>query len=141
MVLTFELLEACRYDVPKFAAGGERVLALFDNDRVRHPLMLENAACKRQVLDAIFKSAEQAASPRVVLLDRNLESVLTVVHECLGAESNAQLFEEAVKSKRHNARDRLCQRAANAALSVRVCILEKSPSFKRAVDEAVGALR
>lgn len=104
-------------------AGG--VAVVFDLDRVRDCFGLPGTSCIVAVLDAIVKSA--AVPVRVVLLDRNTETLVAACATALGLPSPPKVPRE---------RDRILNNAADVDVSVREKILADCETFKRLVDIA-----
>ncbi len=76
----------------------------------------------------------------MVLLDRNLETVIVAIGDC--DERERELVEEALR-KDINARDRLLGKLGNDPVRrpIRDCVRKAVPSFDRAVGVVRDALR
>lgn len=119
------------------APGGIPILALIDADRIRNhiPQGLRGAADLEAAIRSRFSEPERLT---VVLLDRNLETVIVAIGDC----DERELVEEALR-KDINARDRLLGKLGNDPVRrpIRDCVRKAVPSFDRAVGVVRDALR
>lgn len=107
------------------------VVALVDDDRLTDLLDLTADACKRQILQAIETRYVSVASDRVlVLLHRNVESVVSAAAAALGLEIPPKSPEE---------RDRVLRRAAADAAARAAVRASCEGTFARLLAK-VGAL-
>ena len=74
------LLKAIR-DPQRLAPAGGPCLAVIDADRIRKCLRMPGAGAK-DVISRILQSCEEPARITVVLLERNVESLIEAVREC-----------------------------------------------------------
>jgi hypothetical protein len=125
-----KLLESTRRDLNRIAADGRRVIAVFDNDRIRRLLKLPSTATDEDVCEAVKTDCEgDRTLLTVALLKENTESVLKAAREC-NPEIEQPLFEQAVTHKELFARDILFTSISRSAKrAVRDCILAKMPSM------------
>lgn len=86
-----KLLAACRN--AREARNFRHVFAVFDADKVRsiESLGLSPGACKQQVRSAIQSSSPYGAQLRVVLLERNLETIVAAVQRCRALPQTGKL--------------------------------------------------
>lgn len=75
---------ACVQDLRNLANDGSLVIALVDNDRIREHLDLQADACRSRTTAAFCEGCADADRLRVVLLEKNMESVVAAVREALG---------------------------------------------------------
>lgn len=112
-------------------AGGAAVIALFDRDKVGSVFQLPNNATNEQVIAKAQKKI--AAGVRIVLLDRNLETVLDACCRALDlARPTGKL--------RPSDSDAVFHKAAAADARVREEVLREVPSFESLVNEVIQAL-
>lgn len=125
------LLKACHRD--RLSRFTSPVIAVFDDDQVRPLLQLPQDATKEVVVEQIRERCQLLDTPsfHVILLVRNLESILEAARDC-GAVGD---INEAL-SKNRGARDRVLTNIAYDPLKadLRACIQDKSPSLKSLVD-------
>lgn len=119
-----KLLAACQN--PNEARNCQHVFAVFDDDQVRaiKPLALSPNACKLQVRAAIQSTSPYRDQLRVVLLGRNMESVVAAVQGCKQLAVTGKL--------RPLDRDRVLASLAWAvdATPIRDCVLRAVPSLE-----------
>jgi hypothetical protein len=128
-----KLLRACREEAAGFAPRGEAIFALFDNDKIRSTLKLDADLCRSRTVASILEGGSCAVD--VVLLQRNLESVISAVGGCLGLDVTDAL------SKDLNARDIALNKAAfHAQRSIRDCVLGGVEDLKRLVTRVAAKI-
>jgi hypothetical protein len=79
----------------------------------------------------------------VVLLERNLESVLSALKDVAPALEVEEVWRRAIDDKKHDARDLLFTAAAKPSMSmrpVRDALLARHPSFARLIGRIARAL-
>ncbi|MCC6785538.1 MAG: hypothetical protein IT457_21985 [Planctomycetes bacterium] len=123
----------------RVAPRGAPLLALIDSDRIRDhvpPEIREHAGVEAWIRARFSEPARLT----VILLDRNLETVIAAIRDC--GEAEVQLVESALR-KDLNARDRLLGKlgADSDRRALRDCVRGAVPSFERAVAAATDALR
>lgn len=121
------LRAACRDDLSELVDRWHAVVALFDDDKVRRLLRLPHQACKREVLERICADAASQEAFLIVLLVRNMETLVREAGLLLG------LAPEKLR-KNTGVRDRVLHRAAAADRRVRDALLDRIPSARRLVD-------
>jgi hypothetical protein len=123
------LLKAC--EDPREARGVRRVFAVFDSDKIREntKLGLSAKACKTRVREAILKRSGYASELRVVLLEQNMETVVTAVQRCKGLPTTGKLL----PPDRDSVLASIAWRPEQA--SFRACVLEAVPSLAYLVDK------
>jgi hypothetical protein len=117
-------LRTALHDEGELIALAGPLVAMFDEDRVRRCYGLPKDTCKRDVLGAI--DGEATGSPRVVLLQRNMEDVVNAACTAMGHPVPA-------RKPRPEERDRILLRAAMQGRGARDEVLQKVPSFARLV--------
>ena len=135
-----KLLATIRQELAHLSHGNVRVIAVFDNDKVRDLLALPADVSDESVVHAITDGQDHAAL-RVILLKENAESILQWADEC-GANFDPADREAAVRRKELGARDALFGRiTASAKKTIRDCIREKMPSLGPLIDTIANILR
>lgn len=131
-----KLLAACQN--PNEARNFRHVFAVFDDDQVRaiKPLALSPSACKLQVRTAILATSPYRNDLGVVLLGRNMESVVTAVQRCKGLEA-------AQKKLKLPERDAVLASIAwrREDEPLRACVLQAVPSLEYLVERLAKILR
>ena len=77
-----KLLQACREDIADLACDGRSVVAVFDEDRIRRQLGLPPQCADEDIVREILNGCRAPERLTVVLLRRNLESVLLAARDC-----------------------------------------------------------
>lgn len=117
-------------ELERLMGGGRPVVAVFDADK---------PPCTEQELRQY-----EAANPllHIVLLDRNLETVLKAAADCEPGLS-PELVTSAVRHKDHNARDRLLLKVAHGEhlRDVRDCMGGKVPSLRHLCERVAALVR
>ncbi|HYO67524.1 MAG TPA: hypothetical protein VEU33_15720 [Archangium sp.] len=117
-----------RKELERMMGGGRHVIAVFDADR---PPFTEQE----------FKEYREANELlHVVLLDRNMETVILAVAECEPSLAS-ELVRSATQQKDHSARDSILNRIAYETHrhAIRDCVKSKVPSLSQ-LCELVAAL-
>jgi hypothetical protein len=128
------LLKACREELEDIAPDGRPVIAVFDNDKIRHLLKLAKSAPDKQVEQEIRKGSPPSAQLSIILLKQNMESVLTAAQAC-DPSIDPKRIELATVKKDLLERDAILAGVTSEQLrAVRDCILQKLPSFQALVD-------
>lgn len=129
------LLAACRN--ANEARNFRHVFAVFDGDKVRSidSLGLSPGACKQQVRSAIQSASPYAAQLKVVLLERNLETVVAAVQRCKSLPETGRLK----LPERDAVLASIAWRAE--AAPVRACVLQAVPSLQYLVDRLSEVVR
>lgn len=124
------LLKACTQEVTRIGAGGEPVVAVFDDDRVRRLLKLPHETPKRAVAAQILADSSGKAQLIIRLLHANTESLVDACATCLG-------YKEAPK-KHPDARDKVLNAAAWDTPDLRRRVRERVPTFGCLVTVVAG---
>ncbi len=103
----------------------ERLLYVIDADRVREHAGLPRDASAATVESALAGRSGRTESVEVLLIERNLDTLVAAVSRALGGQART--------TKDHLTRDRLLMRAALAPVTVRRAIRTEMPSFDRIV--------
>lgn len=128
-----EVLKAIERDASRLARGRGWLLAVFDNDKIRRLLQLAHDTPDGSVVTEIKTRCELKDLFEVVLLDRNMESVLAAVKEC-APRIQASRFEQAIDRKNRTERDNIFQQVTFGERSIRDCILGKNKSVRAIRD-------
>lgn len=119
-------------ELSPFAPQGAPILAILDEDRVREhaPLTGMSAAA---AADKLVAESSSPARLKVVLLERNLESVVQAFDRC--GEWEKHLIAQALK-KRLNERDRLFGKVGHDAArrAIRDCVRQAMPCVEKIVE-------
>jgi hypothetical protein len=128
------LLKACREELDLIASDGCPVVAVFDNDQIRHLLKLPQKAPDERVIQEIRKGGSKSDRLFVLLLKQNMESVLHAAHEC-DPSIDPHRIELATARKDLLERDAILASLTSERLrAVRDCIRQKLPSFQMLVE-------
>lgn len=85
---------SCRSEVPRIAPRGQTVFVLVDDDEVRRHLHGEGIAANAPAADVVQAIKARSSAPdqlEVVLLERNMETVLEAAGECDKSLNQAML--------------------------------------------------
>ncbi len=135
------LLRACREDIDLIAPDGRRVVAVFDDDKIRGQLKLPRSATAERVHKEIRKGCKAPEQLDVILLKDNMESVIDAAGLCAPAIDKKRI-ERASKDKDLLERDAiLIELSRERERPARACILEKMPSLAALIDLLCGTLR
>jgi hypothetical protein len=105
------------------------VVAVLDRDQVHRHLDLSPAPCTSAVTSAVHAGVARQEHVKVVLLDRNLETVVERVRACDPALVPTDEYVRAIERKDPLARDTVFQKAA-ARATVRAALRKAMPSFQ-----------
>lgn len=134
------VLQTCRRDIRKLAARGQRVFAVIDNDHIREQLPgVDPRADDATVIRAIREDCNCPEQLEVILLHKNIESVIEAARDC-GAESSAETVALALR-KHLMQRDLVFRGVAWGRPEVRACIRGKMPALERLVGLLVRLAR
>ncbi|HZF52726.1 MAG TPA: hypothetical protein VE093_28920 [Polyangiaceae bacterium] len=135
------LLRTCREDIDLIAPDGRRVVAVFDDDKIRGLLKLPRSATAERVHKEIRKGCKAPGQLDVILLKDNMESVIDAAGLCAPSIDKKRI-EQASKSKDLLERDRiLIELSHERERPSRECILKKMPSLAALIDLLCEALR
>lgn len=131
----------CRRFPPQIGRDGRVVVAVYDADKIHRETRLPAAACKGQIKEALRVGCSWQERLVVVLLERNIESVVEAVRACAPAIVADEVWGQAVDRKNLNARDVVLRRAASPPeRALRECVLQRVPSLAYLVHKLVVAL-
>ena len=115
------------------------VVAVFDEDRIRELYKLSSNASVDEIKDRIIHEAGNPRSLKVILLQRNMETVLEAARDCDPALPKERL-EKALK-KDLNARDAILNRIAwGMSKAIRDCIKARVPALEELRNLILSAL-
>ena len=135
------VLKACREDFDLIAADGRTVVAVLDNDAIRHKLKLPPTAKDAQVEQAIRKGCQAPERLLIALIKENMESVIEAAATC-DPGLDPKRVERAIKRKELLERDAiLTEFSRERARPLRDCVLGKVPSLQSLVDLLLRILR
>lgn len=109
---------------------GQDAIVVADDDQVRRHLNLAKTACKSKVVHAIREKAPEPSRIDVVLLERNLETVISTIDPSWQGKGKPTPEE----------RDNVLCRAGWDGQEAREQLLREVPSFKRLVLAAIRRL-
>jgi hypothetical protein len=131
------VLRAIREDIDLIAADGRSVIAVIDEDAIRGQLKLPASADESRVIQAILSGSRAPEHVFVVLLHRNMESILEAAAACEPTLDPSRL-NRAVRQKDLLERDTiLVALSRERERRVRECILDRMPSMKKLVDTVI----
>jgi len=105
------LRRSCQRDLPRLASQFRKVFAVYDEDRIPQLLNLHAPTCRRLLCQQLMAGCDPTDSLEVVLLRRNIESVIETIRDSGLISISASIFAEAL-GKRHLMRDRVFTRCA-----------------------------
>jgi hypothetical protein len=128
------LLKTCREEVHLIASDTRSVVAVFDDDAIREQLKLPRTATDARVEQEIRKGCQVPDRLLVVLLKKNMESVIVAAAEC-DPGLDPKRVDRAVRHKELLERDAiLTEFSRERARPLRECVLRKMPSLKALID-------
>jgi len=129
-----KLLAALRRDMENYASRVSRVFAVVDGDDVREHLKLKPSACRTLIVTKI-KACPSPHLLDVVLLERNIETVLSALRTLSPSLVPGPDWTLAIEKKKLMKRDLILNRVAMnpAHIELRARLLEAVPSFARLV--------
>ena len=128
----------CKQNLKRLAADGRTVFAVYDSDKICEFVKLPPTACKTLVLKRLKEGCEPSDKLVVILLERNLESVLQAICEIDRSIVSAEEQAYALERKNLVARDAILRAAAAPTpprRDLREQILARVPSLRRLVDK------
>lgn len=141
------LLKAACDEVELVAPDCHPVVAVFDSDRIRGALGLPGDASRAAVEAAIIQRCVTQGKLRVVLLERNMETVLRAVQACLpapthvaAAGSGAQTRVKPSRLTRDLLLARMAKSGEEGMRQARKALLERVPSLGLLVETVEGLL-
>ena len=134
------VLRACRRDLHLLTRTGSPVIAVLDSDKIVKLVGLSGTPCRTSILEHFRQGCEPADLLHIVLLERNIETLV----QAIGARNAADrdLVNKAL-AKSLVARDSLFNKIANnaAARDTRDALAVDVPSFGRLRDLVVAILQ
>jgi len=131
--------ESCKSHSFKAAKDGRAVFAVYDSDQIRGLPGLAAAICKTQIKDILLGECPWRKQLKIVLLEKNIESVIDAICECDKTIVQEETWINATKRKRLNARDLILKNAAfQRDRAFRDAVLVKVPSFCYLIDKLVA---
>jgi hypothetical protein len=121
--------ECKRVPPTRIVADGRRAFALYDADKIHEELKRPPATRKRDIADLLRKECAWGERLEVVLLTRNLETVLDAICALQPTIATAETRELAVRKKRLNERDIVLRAAAFSDKALRDALLVQVPSL------------
>jgi len=135
-----KVLRACRDDFNSIAKDGRDVIAVIDNDAIRHHLRLPRDATRARVEQEIRKGCPAPERLHVVLIVENTESAIEAVAAC-NPGIDPKRVDAAVQRKSLLARDAiLTEMSIERERAVRDCVLGRMPSLRGLVELLAGKL-
>jgi hypothetical protein len=134
--------EDCRRNPPRFVRDGRPAFAVYDADRLPALLDLPASACKPALKAVLLDECPWRGQLRVVVLERNLETVLRVLRECDPQLADEPTWTRAIERKFLADRDVIFSRAARSTPArrlLRACARERMPSLDYLVRRLVTA--
>lgn len=126
------LLRTCREEIDLIAYDGRSVIAVFDDDHIRQLLKLPQSATASRVEQEIKKGCRAPDLLSVVLIERNMESVVDAAGVCDPALDRMRIARALAKDLLE--RDAIfLELSRERARSTRDCMLATMPSLKRLV--------
>jgi hypothetical protein len=132
----------CRQNPSRFVRDGRLAFAVYDADRLPALLGLPASACKPDVKAVLLGECPWREQLCVVLLERNLETVLRALRECDPQLVDEPIWTRAIERKFLTERDLIFVRAAKPTPSrrlLRACAREQVPSLDYLVRRLVVA--
>jgi hypothetical protein len=127
----------------RLVCSGGVVVAVYDDDKIRHIVNLPRALvniCKQQIVPELKKDCPRPGLLQVVLLHRNIETLIGVVADLAPAGKFPEhILALAIEKKDRNQRDRILKFAAgHERRHIREEILRHMPSFAYLVEKIAG---
>lgn len=122
------------------APGGARVIAIFDEDRIRAELGLPIAASNEEISASIRSRCDQPERLAIVLLRRNVESLILAAKKCDQENTLSSVAITKALRKDLSARDWILTNLAMdpAKRALRDCMRKEVPSIEEAVSAAAA---
>ncbi len=134
----------CRENPSRFVRDGRWAFAVYDGDRLATLLGQRGDACKTALKSALLSECKWREQLRIVVLERNLESLLRVVLKCAPEAADERTRALALERKSLAERDVILKCAAGAGAEgrrVRDCVRQAMPSFDYLIRKLVEACR
>ena len=136
------LLRDIRNNPSRFASDGRPAFAVFDGDQLPELLSRPRGTCRTALKADLLKDCAWAGQLHVVILERNLESLLRAVLQCAPEAADERTRALALDRKSLAERDVILNRVAREARrNVRDCVRQAMPSFDYLIRKLVEACR
>jgi hypothetical protein len=136
--------KACRMHLAKLAASGGMVVAVYDADQAPELAQLPSSACKSQLIKGLKDGCVPEEKLVVVLLYRNLETVLTTLRTCAPSLATDATWDKAIHGKKLVERDQILVAASKpteAGRAIRAKLCEQVPSLAYLISKIERAWR
>jgi hypothetical protein len=134
------VLRDSKQNFRRLSASGP-VFAVYDDDKIRELLKLPHQACKAQVTACLQKDCEAPEALVIVLLERNIETVIETIFKIEPGIHKSDVRESATQKKNLNDRDMVLHAAAAPdKRRMRDDLLNQMPSLRRLVEKLDAAL-
>ncbi len=132
--------EACKRERSRFERSGARVIAVYDSDQIGGLIKLAQPWCKLRIRSMLLEQCPWRANLTVVLLERNIETLLEAICSPDPSIVPEELKNKAIHHKKLDARDAILNRASQpAARGVRDAVRSIVPSFDYLIHKVVNA--
>jgi hypothetical protein len=131
----------CQRNLKRLANDGRTVFAVYDSDRIRDLVKLPPSACKALVISRLKEGCEPADKLVVILLERNIETVIQVICALDPSVASPEEQANALHRKDLTARDTILRAAAAPTPPRRVLreqVLAQVPSLRRLIDKLMA---
>lgn len=134
----------CRKNPSRFVRDGRMAFAVYDADRLPALLRLEASSCKPVLKAALLRECPWREQLRVVMLERNVETVLRELRTCDPRLVDEPTWSRAIERKFLTDRDVVFSAAAKPTplrTQLRACTRERVPSLDYLVRRLVDACK
>jgi hypothetical protein len=129
-----KLRNECKRIPARFGRDGSWIIAVYDSDRIRPGLGLDSSCCKALVRERLRDECAWGEHLGVVLLERNVESLIEAVQRCSPTLVDEGTWKAAL-AKKLNARDIVLGKAAKPPqVQIRACVLREVPSLAYLIE-------
>jgi hypothetical protein len=135
------LRKRCQQDLKRLADRNMRVFAVFDEDQVSRLVNLQGTPCRPLVCKCLATDCHPADKLEIVLIRKNIETVMATIRDSNLTTIPAQTFEAAIGKKQRPMRDRVFSHCARKLSSdSREKLLTLIPDIARLVSRVVACL-
>ncbi len=133
-----KVLRKCRQDLKRLSDSCRKIIAVYDQDRLSNLLQWKGLQCRSLFRAELAKGCEPKEYLEIVLINRNLESVIETIRDSgLATFVAADIFAKALDKKQDD-RDRLFIKCAEQSTKdLRDKLLELLPDVSRLVAKIV----
>jgi hypothetical protein len=136
-----DLRKKCQRDLKKLSDRNVRVFALYDNDKAARLVNLVGNACRPMICQRLKEGCDPVNKLEIVLLQKNLETVIEVIRDSGLTSIQPQMFQDAL-CKRCAMRDRVFSHCAYLLTpDARTRLLERLPDLGRLVSKIAECLK